>query len=511
MTAETIIGIDLGTTNSCAAFVDGYKDGAPNVRLIPYKGGDYTIPSIFAVDDKGNELIGYEAKRQWQLNPKNTIYGAKRLVGRTATSDIVETMKKVVQYGVKPSADNKEVTIEIAQRDMTLQEVSARILNKIRDVASNFLKVPVHKAVVTVPAYFSDRQRQSVKDAGQLIGLEVVRIINEPTAAALAYGVGRNVNEKVIIYDLGGGTFDVSVIEIRNQVFEVKSTGGDIFLGGIDFDNAMIGYVLKEFESKTGIDLSTDPVAMQRIKDLAERTKIDLSAREEAPFNIPFITMTPQGQPLNIEMKFTRKLLEKLSSEMVDRTLKIVAKVLVESGLSTRDIDEVMLVGGQTRMPAVQDRLTKFFGKTPSKGVHPDEAVAIGAALYGFSLTDNTNLRIQLLDVIPMNLGLEKADGTLHTVFPRNSPIPNAKQITGTTSVNNQTELIMRIWQGDHEKATANEQLGEFTFSGIRQGPAGSVKVEITFDVSIEGILAMTARDPDTGKELKTTVRVTQR
>jgi molecular chaperone DnaK len=510
VTAETIIGIDLGTTNSCAAYVDGYKDGVPNVKLIPYKGGDYTIPSIFAVDDKGNELIGYEAKRQWQLNPKNTIYGAKRLVGRTATSDVVETMKKVVQYGVKPSADHKEVMIEIAQRDMSLQEVSARILNKIRDVASNFLKVPVHKAVVTVPAYFSDRQRQSVKEAGKLIGLEVVRIINEPTAAALAYGVGRNVNEKVIIYDLGGGTFDVSVIEIRDQVFEVKATGGDIFLGGIDFDNAMIRYVLTEFLAKTGIDLSTDPVAMQRIKDLAERTKMDLSAREEAPFNIPFITMTPQGQPLNIEMKFTRKLLEKLTSELVDRTLKIVAKVLVESGLSTREIDEVMLVGGQSRMPVVQDRLTKFFSKPPSKGVHPDEAVAIGAALYAFSLTDNTNLRIQLLDVIPMNLGLEKADGNLHVVFPRNSPIPNAKQITGTTSVNNQSELIMRIWQGDHDKASENEQLGEFTFSGIRQGPAGSVRVEITFDVSIEGILTMTARDPDTGKELKTTVRVTQ-
>jgi molecular chaperone DnaK len=290
----------------------------------------------------------------------------------------------------------------------------------------------------------------------------------------------------------------------------VKATGGDIFLGGIDFDNAMINYVLTEFQSKTGIDLSTDPVAMQRIKDLAERTKIDLSAREEAPFNIPFITMTPQGQPLNIEMKFSRKLLEKLTAEHVDRTLKIVAKVLVDSGLSTKEIDEVMLVGGQTRMPAVQDRLTKFFGKAPSKGVHPDEAVAIGAALYAFSLSDDTNLKLQLLDVIPMGIGLEKADTNMHVVFPRNSPIPNAKQITGTTSVNNQTELIMRIWQGDHEAAKENEQLGEFTFSGIRQGPAGSVRVEITFDVNVEGILTMTARDPDTGKDMKTTVRVTQ-
>ncbi len=507
---ETIIGIDLGTTNSCAAYVDGYKDGQPNVKLIPYKGGEYTIPSIFAIDDKGNELIGHEAKRQWQLNPRNTIYGSKRLVGRSATSDIVETMKKVVQYGVKPSADNKEVTIAIAQKDMTLQEVAARILNKIRDVASNHLKVPVNKAVVTVPAYFSDRQRQSVKEAGKLIGLEVVRILNEPTSAALAYGVGKGLHQKVVIYDLGGGTFDVSIIEIRNQVFEVKSTGGDIFLGGIDFDNAMINYVLTEFKNKTEIDLSTDPVAMQRIKDLAERTKIDLSSREEAPFNIPFITMTPQGQPLNIEMKFTRKLLERLTGELVDRTLKIVAKVLVESGLSTREIDEVMLVGGQTRMPVVQERLTKFFSKPPSKGVHPDEAVAIGAALYAFSLSDDTNLKLQLLDVIPMGIGIEKADGQVHTVFPRNSPIPNAKQITGTTSANNQSELRITIWQGDHATAKENEQLGEFTFAGIRQAAAGDVKVEITFDVNVEGILNMTARDPDTGKDMRTTVRVTQ-
>jgi len=508
---DTIIGIDLGTTNSCAAFVDGYKDGQPNVKLIPYKGGEYTIPSIFAVDDKGNELIGYEAKRQWQLNPKNTIYGSKRLVGRTATSDIVQTMKSVVQYGVKPSGDNKEVVIEVAQKELTLQQVASRILNKIRDVASNHLRTPVNKAVVTVPAYFSDRQRQSVKEAGTLVGLEVVRIINEPTAAALAYGVGKHLTEKVVIYDLGGGTFDVSIIEIRDQVFEVKSTGGDIFLGGIDFDNSMIHYVLREFAAKTGIDLSMDPVAMQRIKDLAERTKIDLSSREEAPFNIPFITMTPQGQPLNIEMKFTRKLLEQLTSDLVDRTLKIVARVLVESGLSTKDIDEVMLVGGQTRMPVVQDRLTKFFGQPPSKGVHPDEAVAIGAALYAFSLQDDTNLKVQLLDVIPMAIGLEKADGNVHVVFPRNAPIPNAKQITGTTSVDNQQELIMRIYQGDAEAAARNEQLGEFTFSNIRPGPAGAVKVQITFDVNVEGILTMLAKDPDTGKELKTTVRVTQK
>jgi molecular chaperone DnaK len=502
---EPIIGIDLGTTNSCAAFVE--ESG--NVKLIPYKGGDYTIPSIFAIDDKGNELIGYEAKRQWQLNPRNTVYGAKRLVGRTYKSDIVDTMKKVVAYQMRPGKKN-DVVLDVGKKEFSLQDVSAKILNKIRDVASNYLKVPVKRAVVTVPAYFNDRQRQSVKDAGKLIDLEVVRIINEPTAAALAYGVGKGLKEKVVIYDLGGGTFDVSIIEIRDRVFEVKATGGDIFLGGIDFDNAIIHHVLKDFASKTGIDLATDPVAMQRIKDLAERTKIDLSAREEVPFNIPFITMTSQGQPLNIEMKFTRKMLEMLTNHLIDKTLQIVARVLVDAGLSTKEIDEVMLVGGQTRMPIVQDRLTKFFSKPPSKGVHPDEAVAIGAALYAHSLQDDTNLRIQLLDVIPMAIGLEKAGGAFHTVFPRNAPIPNAKQLTATTSIDNQTELAMRIYQGDHEMVAQNEMLGEFTFSGIRPDKAGKVQVEITFDVSVEGILTMRARDPATGREMRTTVRVTQ-
>jgi molecular chaperone DnaK len=502
---EPIIGIDLGTTNSCAAYVE--ESG--NVKLIPYKGGDYTIPSIFAIDDKGNELIGYEAKRQWQLNPRNTVYGAKRLVGRAYKSDIVDTMKKVVAYQMRPGKKN-DVVLDVGKKEFSLQDVSAKILNKIRDVASNYMKQPIKRAVVTVPAYFNDRQRQSVKDAGKLIDLDVVRIINEPTAAALAYGVGKGLKQKVVVYDLGGGTFDVSIIEIRDRVFEVKATGGDIFLGGIDFDNAIIHHVLKDFASKTGIDLATDPVAMQRIKDLAERTKIDLSAREEVPFNIPFITMTSQGQPLNIEMKFTRKMLETLTNHLIDKTLQIVARVLVDAGLSTKEIDEVMLVGGQTRMPIVQDRLTKFFSKPPSKGVHPDEAVAIGAALYAHSLQDDTNLRIQLLDVIPMAIGLEKAGGAFHTVFPRNAAIPNAKQLVATTSIDNQTELAMRIYQGDHEMVAQNDMLGEFTFSGIRPDKAGKVQVEITFDVSVEGILTMRARDPATGREMRTTVRVTQ-
>jgi molecular chaperone DnaK len=500
-----IIGVDLGTTNSCAAVVEANG----NVKLIPYKGGDFTIPSIFAIDDKGHELIGHEAKRQWQLNPRNTIYAAKRLVGRAYNSDIVETMKAVVGYEMG-EGERHDVVVKVGKNSFATYEISSRILNKIRDVAQEYLQQKVSRAVVTVPAYFTDRQRQAVKDAGTLIGLEVVRISNEPTAAALAYGVGKGLQEKVIIYDLGGGTFDVSVIEIRDRVFEVKATGGDIFLGGIDFDNAMIQKVLEDFKGKHGTDLSQDPVAMQRIKDLAERTKIDLSSRTEAPFHIPFVSMTPQGLPLNIEMTFTRKMLEEMTKPFIDRTLKVVDDVMTQSGLKQRDIDEVMLVGGQTRMPIIQDRLTSYFGKTPSKGVHPDEAVAIGAALYANSLESNSPLRLQLLDVIPMAIGLEKADGKFHTVFPRNAAIPNAKSIEATNSFAGQTELAMRIYQGDAPEVKDNELLGDFLFSGLKPGPKGTARVKVTFDVSIEGILTMSARDPETGKAMKTTLRVTQ-
>ena len=507
MNKAPIIGIDLGTTNSCAAFVEG-ESGETKVKLIPYQGGDYVIPSIFAIDDKGNELIGYEAKRQWQLNPRNTVYASKRLIGRTYRSDVVETMQQVVAYGMR-AGDRNDVVLDIANKNFRLPEVSGRILNKIRTVASDYLRIPIDRAVVTVPAYFTDRQRQAVKEAGKLVGLEVVRIINEPTAASLAYGIGRKLNETVLVYDLGGGTFDVSIIEIRDRVFEVKATGGDIFLGGIDFDNAMIHHVLRDFAEKHSIDLSSDPVAMQRIKDLAERTKMDLSARTEVPFNIPFITMTPDGRPLNVEMTFNRKTLEQLTSKLIDRTVKIVDQVLQDANMGIEQIDDVLLVGGQTRMPLVQERLAAYFKKTPSKSVNPDEAVAIGAALYAHSFEDNSNLKLQLLDVIPMAIGLERAGGEFHIVFPRNAAIPNAKQMSATTSFDNQTSLAMRIFQGDNPVVTHNELLGEFTFSGIRPDRAGQVEVEVTFDVSVEGILTMHARDPASGKEMKTTVRVT--
>ena len=499
-----IIGIDLGTTNSCAAIVEN-----GSVKLVPYKGGEFIIPSIFAIDEKGNELIGHEAKRQWQLNPRNTVYAAKRLVGRSYSSDVVEAMKKQVAYEMKPGERN-DVILDVGHKSFRLAEISAKILNKIRIVAQDYLGEKVNRAVVTVPAYFTDRQRQAVKDAGKMIQLEVVRIINEPTAAALAYGIGKNLHETTVIYDLGGGTFDVSIIEIRDRVFEVKATGGDIFLGGLDFDQAMIQHVLEDFQKKHAIDLSTDPVAMQRIKDLAERVKIDLSSREQAPFSVPFVTMTPQGQPLNIDFTFTRKLLEELTTPLVDRTVVILQRVMNDAGLDPQQVDELLLVGGQTRMPVVQKRLEQIFGKAPSKGVHPDEAVAIGAALYAHSLEDNSNLRLQLLDVIPMAIGLERAGGEFHTVFARNAAIPNAKAIEATTSYDGQTEVAMRIFQGDAPDVAHNELLGDFLFSGLKSGPAGEARLEITFDVSIEGILTMSARDLDSGKQMKTTVRVTQ-
>src|SRR5574342_723996 len=502
---DTIVGIDLGTTNSCCAVVVG--DG--EVKLVPHKGGDYTIPSIFAIDDKGNELVGHDAKRQWQLNPRNTLYATKRLIGRSARDDVVETVQQSVQYRLHPGGHN-DVELNVQGHSFPVQEIAARILAKIRDVASDHLGFKVARAVVTVPAYFTDRQRQAVKEAGRLVDLEVVRIINEPTAASMAYGIGRKLQERVLVYDLGGGTFDVSIIDIRDRVFEVKATGGDIFLGGLDFDNAMIRHVIEAFRQRHGVDLSTDPVAMQRIKDLAERTKIDLSARTEAPFSIPFVTMTPQGQPLNLDVRFDRKLLEALTQHLVDRSLKIVGGVMVDAGVAVKEIDEVMLVGGQTRMPAIQDRLTKFFGKPPSKGVHPDEAVAIGAARYAWSLQENSDLKLQLLDVIPMAIGVEQAGGAMHVVVPRNAPIPNARAISATNSLDGQSELVVRIFQGDQAQTARDEMLGEFTFSGVRPAPAGQARLEILFEVNVEGILTMSARDLESGRQVKTTVRVTQ-
>ncbi|MBI4815699.1 MAG: Hsp70 family protein [Deltaproteobacteria bacterium] len=507
MGKERVVGIDLGTTNSCCAVVD---DDGQKVRLIPYRGGEYTIPSIFAIDDKGNELIGHEAKRQWQLNPSRTIYGHKRLLGQQTDPELLDKVKGYFAYPVEESEDRGEIQIPIGERKLTLQTVSAKILQKIRDVASEFLGAQVRRAVVTVPAYFTDRQRQAVKEAGTMINLDIMRIINEPTAAALAFGVGRAMkSETVAVYDLGGGTFDISVIEIRDRVFEVKATGGDIFLGGVDFDNRLADWVLSEFSKKNaGIDLSKDPIAMQRVLDLAERSKIDLSNRQKVKFSIPFVTMTPAGQPVDIDVDVSREQFEKLTKDLVDRTMDTCRRVCDDAGVAPEAIDHVLLVGGQTRMPAVQNAVTSFFKKQPSKSVNPDEAVAIGAAMFAYSFEDNSNLKVQVLDVIPMAIGIENARGDVHQIFARNEAVPNLKTITFTTSIDDQQDLEMRIYQGDKKKAKENTMLGEFTFAGLRLGSAGSVRVQVIFNLTQDGILEMSAKDQDTGKEMRTTVNL---
>ncbi len=502
MSKTPIIGIDLGTTNSCAAICD--ENG--EVKLIPYRSGEYTVPSIYAIDDKGNELVGHEAKRQWQLNPTNTVYGAKRLVGASASSELVQEMRKHVAYGMETGSDD-DIVIPIAGNALQLHEVSGKILAKVRDVASDYLGTPVTRAVVTVPAYFNDRQRQAVHRAGQSIGLEILRILNEPTAAALAYGGRAGIHKTVAIYDLGGGTFDISVIEIRDKVFEVKSTGGDIFLGGLDFDNALIEYVLSDFKSLHGIDLKSDPVAMQRVRDMCERVKIDLSERSEAPLNIPFVTMTNAGKPLDISMTISREEFSMLVGDLIDKTFVTVAKVIDDAQVTLNQIDDVLLVGGQTRMPLIAERIEDFFGKPPSKQVHPDEAVAIGAALFAWSLDQSSDLKLQLLDVLPMAISIERAGGELHELFPRNSSVPNRKMFTFTTHVDNQPDLAMRLFQGDKPQRQDNDVLGNFTFSGLRQGPAGQVRVEVVFDVNPEGILSLDARDLDTNAMMQQTVR----
>jgi molecular chaperone DnaK len=498
-----IIGIDLGTTNSCGAV----SDDQGKVTLIPYRGGEFTVPSVFAMDDKGNELVGYEAQRQWQLNPKNTVFGAKRMIGVNFESEVVGEMRERVAYSIEPG-EYDDVTIPVTGRPFSLVDISAKILAKIKDVASDFLGEQVTRAVVTVPAYFNDRQRQGVHEAGRRIGLAIAHIINEPTAAALAYGARKNTNEIVAVYDLGGGTFDLSVIEIRGRTFEVKSTGGDVFLGGIDFDNALIQYILSDFSAQHGVDLSGDPIARQRIRDMAERSKVDLSSRLEVPISIPFITMAEGGKPLDLSMILRREDLEALTAHLVERTFDTCARVIDDAGLMPENIDQVLLVGGQTRMPLIQSRIEAFFGKSPSKSVHPDEAVAMGAALYAWSLDDRSDLSYKLLDVIPMAIGIERADKTLHRLFERNAPVPNQRQFTFTTHKDNQKDLVMRIFQGDAETTAENTLLGEFTFTGLRQGAAGSVRVEVVFDVSAEAILSLHAKDLDTQAVMQQTVRL---
>ncbi|MBN1337589.1 MAG: Hsp70 family protein [Deltaproteobacteria bacterium] len=498
------IGIDLGTTNSCAAIL---QDGRP--RIITSRGGASTIPSVFAVNEKGEELVGHEAKRQAQLNPQRTVMGAKRLIGRNFHSKTIEKVRQVFTYELM-EGESSEVLIKVNDRVYTLEQISAAILLRIKTFAEEVLGETVDRSVITVPAYFNDRQRQAVRVAGQLAGFKVLRVLNEPTAAALAYGLGRTLTQRIAVYDLGGGTFDISVIDIKDRIFEVTATGGDTFLGGVDFDGRIMQWILEKFHDRFGVDLSWDRVAIQRIRDAAETAKIELSSLPETRIHIPFITRGETG-PLAVDERLDRETLELLTGDLVERTLATCERIFREASTTKEQIDEILLVGGQSRMPLVQRRVAEMLGRAPCKGVHPDEAVAIGAAIMAHSLSERKENDVTLLDVLPMPIGINKVDGTMHVLFPKNHPLPDRKRRTLTTNKDGQQSIMLRIYQGESRMVLDNELLGTFVFSGIRPAPKGTVRVEVFFYIDSEGILNLSARDEQTGHQVTTTLKVGKR
>jgi molecular chaperone DnaK len=496
------IGIDLGTTNSCAAYV---VDGVPTV--ITYPDGSKTIPSVFAIDKSGKRLVGKEAKEQAAANPENTIAAAKRLIGRSFDSKAVEQMSQVFTYELLEGEGNA-VLIKVANQVLTLEQVSAAILMRICENAERFLGEEVTEAVITVPAYFNDRQRQAVRAAGKLAGLKVLRVLNEPTAAALAYGLGRTLNQRVAIYDLGGGTFDISIIDIKDKVFEVIATGGDTFLGGVDFDDRLMQHILKEFLRTHDIDLSYDRTAITLIRDAAETAKIELSSQETSRIFLEAICETEEAEPrsIDLDMEITRELLEQLTGDLVERSIQTCARIFQEAATLQGQIDELLIVGGQSRMPLVRRSLEAFLGRQPSDTVHPDEAVAIGAAIMASSLSNKQVTEqkdVTLLDVLPVPIGLVKPNGGTHVLFPKNEPLPARAKRTITTSKDAQRTLVIRMYQGEADHVDDCELLGAFTFYGLREAPKGEVRLDITFHIDSEGILNVTAADKDTGDELK--------
>ncbi len=497
------IGIDLGTTNSCAAVVLG---GTPQV--ITYPNGAKTIPSVFAIDKSGVRLIGEDARSQAALNPSNTVQASKRLIGRSYDSKAVEKMSQVFTYELV-EGEGSSVLVKVADQVMTLEQISAAILMRIRDNAEAFLGEKVDQAVITVPAYFNDRQRQAVRAAGRLAGLHVLRVLNEPTAAALAYGLGRTLEQRVAIYDLGGGTFDISIIDIHDKVFEVVATGGDTFLGGVDFDDRVMQHVLAEFLRLNDIDLSYDRTAITRIRDAAENAKISLSTIDQAPLMLRDIARAEDGSPIDLELTLTREKLESLTLDLVERSISTCVRILEEAGTSADKIDELLLVGGQSRMPLVRGHLQEFLGRPPSHKVHPDEAVAIGAAIMAKSLSSKVDAKdVTLHDVLPVPIGINKPDGTMHILFPQNMPLPARKTKVLTTSKDNQKTLVLRMYQGDSMLVADNDLLGSFVFYGLRDGPKGDVRLEVTFHIDSEGILNLSARDKDTGETIQSRIKL---
>lgn len=491
------IGIDLGTTNSAVAVMEG---GSP--KVIPSSEGKNTIPSIV---EPVKRLVGEVAKRQAVLNPKNTIFSAKRLMGQKISGKEVQSLLDKVPYEIV-EGKNKAAAIKVEDKTYTPEEISAKILQKIKADAEAYLGDTVDKAVITVPAYFDDAQRQATKQAGEIAGLTVERIINEPTAASLAYGLDKKSNETIAVYDLGGGTFDISILEVGDGVFEVKSTSGDTFLGGDDFDQKIIDWITDEFKKENGIDLTKDKQALQRIRDAAEKAKIELSSSQETEINQPFITQGTDGQPLHLTMKLTRAKLEELVDGLIAKTMKPVEAALKDAKVSASDIDEVVLVGGMTRMPKIQERVKEFFGKEPHKGVNPDEVVAIGAAIQGGVLTGDVK-DVLLLDVTPLTLGLETLGGVRTPLIPRNTTVPTSKSQVFSTAADNQPQVEVHILQGEREMAADNKTLGRFVLDGIPPAPRGMPQIEVTFDIDSNGILHVSAKDKGTGKEQKVSIK----
>ncbi|MEM1026102.1 MAG: molecular chaperone DnaK [Myxococcota bacterium] len=502
MSSEPIIGIDLGTTNSCVAVVE---EGVP--KVVPNRAGYRTTPSIVAVAESGRRLIGHIAKRQAITNPEGTVYASKRLIGRKWNSPAVAAALETCSYQLI-EGPHHDVRISLRDTVYSLPEISSMILGEMKLIAEQYLETEVNKCVITVPAYFNDGQRQATKDAGRISGLDVVRIINEPTAAALAYGYGKNIERTVAVFDLGGGTFDISILEIGSGVFEVMATAGDTYLGGEDFDNRIIEWLVFGFLKENKIDLRKDRMALQRIRDAAEKAKIELSGAPQTEINLPFIISTGKNDALHLQKTLTREKFEDLVIDLSERCIQICDKTLKDAGIDKKDLDDVLLVGGQTRTPKLQEMVREFFGLAPSRSVNPDEVVALGAAVQGASLLDERS-SVLLLDVTPHNLGIMIVGGYFQTIIERNTTVPTSASHVFTTVRDNQTSVRIMVFQGESQRAEDNELLGEFILSGLREAPRGAVEVEVTFEISADGIVSVSAKDLETGVQQSITVTAT--